>query len=91
MENTAEKLMPLRVRNGEWVRPPVKYSELLAEMARRGVNKSDLAEICSRSSGYVSQRFNLDKEWSIEDIRKIAAALEIPKAEWLHYFFEDEV
>jgi len=50
----------------------IKFSGLLAEMARKGENYSTLSNLLNISESSISRRFSGETEWSINEIEIIS-------------------
>ena len=47
-------------------------------------------EATGRGQTYISSRVNGFMPWSGEDMQKIGALLQIPRAEWVEYFIDGQ-
>lgn len=67
-----------------------RWSKLKGRMFECGVTQVDLMEATGRGQTYISSRVNGFMPWSGEDMQKIGALLQIPRAEWVEYFIDGQ-
>ena len=65
-----------------------KFNSLKALMYEMEVTQDELSKRMGRSGTYINRRFTAKEPFDTEDIKTIAKELNIPKAQWLDYFFE---
>ena len=66
-----------------------KFGKLKSLLFENGYTHADLVPVIGRETAYISLRMNAKKPWNTDEIRQIAAFLDIPRDEWLDYFIED--
>lgn len=62
-----------------------KRNILKGKLYEYGYNYQDLANYLGRSLSYTSQRVNGDKQWKVDELKKIGQFLEIDGSELLNY------
>jgi transcriptional regulator with XRE-family HTH domain len=68
--------------------PPTVESERVAasvraEMARRRVSQQALADVLGHSQAWISRRVSGEVEFTVDELRRVAAALVVPLAQLL--------
>lgn len=67
-----------------------KFLDLKCLMFKRNITQKDLVDVLGRKTTYISHRMTGVEPWNLEDVRKIAEFLEIPREQWLDYFLDEE-
>lgn len=66
------------------------FFRLRMKMAEQDVTQQELGKRIGRSASTVSAALCGKIGWDSRDIPKVARALNIPREEWLDYFFPDQ-
>lgn len=66
-----------------------KFAKLKALMFESEITQKDLVGVIGRKTTYISHRMTGAEPWNLNDVRKIAEFLEIPREQWLNYFMDE--